>query len=173
MKKFELRKLAKEIRKMLDIQLISSKIIEKIESSKEFENSRHVLLFYPKDFEINLTVLCEQYVNEKKFYLPKVNGSDMFVCPYSCGEKLAISNFGVYEPCSMPVSPQIIDYAIIPCLCADKRGFRIGYGGGFYDRFLPNLKENCVKIVPVPKNLLFDEVPTDTFDLPVDFVITE
>ena len=173
MDKSDLRKSAKEIRKNLDIKAISIKIAEKIESSPEFQKSKHILLFYPKEFEINLISLCEKYGRDKKFYLPKVNGSDMLVCPYSCAEKLEISNFGVYEPCSMPVSPKIIDYAVIPCLCADKRGFRIGYGGGFYDRFLPNLGENCIKIIPVAKKLLFEKIPTDDYDKSVDFIITE
>ena len=173
MEKSDFRKYAKEIRKSLDIEDISSKIIKKIENSKEFQNSKHILLFYPKEFEINLISLCEKYGNDKKFYLPKVNGSDMLVCPYSCAEKLEISNFGVYEPCSIPVSPKIIDYAVIPCLCADKRGFRIGYGGGFYDRFLPNLSENCIKIIPVAKKLFFENIPTDDYDKPVNYVITE
>ena len=173
MDKSDFRKSAKETRKTLDIETVSSKIMEKIENSKEFQKSRQILLFYPKQCEINLIPLCEKYGNEKKFYLPKVNGYDMLVCPYSCGETLEVSNFGIYEPCSIPASPQIIDYAIIPCLCADKRGYRIGYGGGFYDRFLPKLKENCLKITPVPQKLLFNKIPIEKYDVKVDFVVTD
>lgn len=173
MNKLELRKNAKTIRKNLNIDEISYKIAAKIEKLQEFENSRHILLFYPTQYEINLLSLCEKYCGQKQFYLPKVRGENLVICPFECGTPLKISQYNIFEPCGRPISPQTVDFAIIPCLCADKRGYRIGYGGGFYDRFLPRLKENCVKIIPVPQKLLFDEVPTDTFDIAADYVVTE
>ena len=49
---------------------------------------------------------------------------------------MEISNFGIKEPCSEPVAPDILDLIIVPALMVDKNGYRLGYGGGFYDRFL-------------------------------------
>jgi 5-formyltetrahydrofolate cyclo-ligase len=56
---------------------------------------------------------------------------------------------------------------------ADKNGHRLGYGAGFYDRFIPGLNENCLKIVPVPDKLFVDSLPYDHWDIPVNIVITE
>ena len=62
---------------------------------------------------------------------------------------------------------------ILPGLCADKNGFRIGYGLGFYDRFLRNVPNNCVKLIPVVSELFCEEVPKDLWDEPLDIVVTE
>lgn len=173
MNKSELRKFAKETRKTLDIEHISRGIAYNIEKMVEFQKNRNVLLFYPKEYEINLIFLCEKYKKEKKFYLPKVKGENLVVCTYDCDTELKISEFNIYEPCSEPVLPQIIDFAIIPCLCADKSGHRLGYGGGFYDRFIPELNNNCTKICAVPSVLLYENLDTEPHDISVDYVITE
>ena len=58
-----------------------------------------------------------------------------------------------------------------PALAADKNCFRLGYGGGFYDRFLA---QNKVKtITPAARQLLVEKLPVEKFDVPVDFVITD
>ena len=56
---------------------------------------------------------------------------------------------------------------------ADRKNFRLGYGGGFYDRFLPSLSPDCVKIAPVAAELLVEKLPVEGFDIPVDFVVTQ
>lgn len=173
MDKSELRIKAKNLRKSIDIKEISEIIVSKIEGMKEFQRSENILLFYPKECETDTISLCKKYEKKKKFYLPKVDGENLLVCPYDCSVKMTISDFNIKEPCTSPVKPEIIDFAVIPCLCADKKGFRIGYGGGFYDRFLPLLKNNCIKVLPVPFELLYDNIPTETHDIPVDFVLTE
>ena len=173
MEKQELRRIAKETRKTLDIERISGRIAVNIENLAEFQKSQSVLLFYPKDYEINLISLCAKYKGKKNFYLPKVKGKNLVVCPFDCETELKISQFKIFEPCSEPVTPEIIDFAIIPCLCADKRGYRIGYGGGFYDRFIPHLSKSCTKIVPVPSVLLYEKLPTEPHDIPVNRVVTE
>ena len=97
----------------------------------------------------------------------------MLICPYSCDTKLAKSNLKIYEPCSEPRNPEIIDFAIIPCLMADRAKNRLGYGKGFYDRFTTSLRGNCIKVTPVPSLLITETLPINAFDKPVDFVISE
>ncbi|MBO7672384.1 5-formyltetrahydrofolate cyclo-ligase [bacterium] len=173
MEKSDLRVKAKELRKNLDIRGISESIVSEIEGMEDFQASHNVLLFYPKDFEINTIPLCEKYEKVKNFYLPKVIGDNLAVCPYDGSVSMTVSKFSIKEPCTAPVSPEIIDYAVIPCLCADRKGVRIGYGGGFYDRFLPLLDTKCIKVLPVPSKLLFECIPAESHDIPVNFVITE
>lgn len=170
MEKSELRKRAKEIRRTLDIDKISSAVCGLIKKMPEFEQAKNVLIYHPAVFEINLLGLC---CEEKKFYLPRVSGENLLVCPYGCNIRLEKSSFNILEPCSAPVPPEVIDFALIPCLMADRHKFRLGYGGGFYDRFLPSLCSDCVKIVPVAKELLVERLPVENFDIPVDFVVTQ
>ena len=71
------------------------------------------------------------------------------------------------------ISLDIIDLVIIPAVAADKNGYRLGYGKGYYDRLLPLLHPRCIKIVLVYSKLLFDSVYPDEFDVKADIVITD
>ena len=169
MNKTDLRLKAKELRRNVDVEQASSKIVERIRNLSEYKNAKNVLLFYPKDSELNLLALC---FDEKQFYLPKIDEQNLLICPYSCDVEMKLSEFKTLEPCTNPVLPEKIDLAIIPCLMADKGGYRLGYGGGFYDRLIPQLKSDCIKIVPVLSQLIVDELPVEEFDKPVDIIIT-
>jgi len=163
--KTHLRLRAKSIRKTLDIARLSEDVCAQIRQTGIYKNSKNVLIFYPMQYEINLLGLLK---DDKNFYLPKVCGNELLVCPYS--ERLEKSALNVCEPCSNPVSAKLIELAIVPALMADKYGYRLGYGGGFYDRFLsanPHIKT----IVPIAKELFTDKLPRDDFDVKVDKVI--
>ena len=70
------------------------------------------------------------------------------------------------------VNPQEIDLVLVPLLAFDKKGFRVGYGKGFYDRFLQQCKNDCIKIglsYFEPIDAIND---TDEFDVPLNFCIT-
>lgn len=162
--KIDLRVYAKDARKALNIELISGNIVEKIRTLDVYNSAKDVMLFYPLKYEIDLRDLLN---DDKNFYLPKVSGENILVCPYS--DNLAVSKFGVKEPQTEPVNPEILDLVIVPCLMADKSGYRLGYGAGFYDRFL---KDFCVKtITVVAKQLFVDKLPIDKTDVKTDIVI--
>lgn len=169
MDKKDLRLKAKEFRRNADVKQASFKIVERIKNLIEYKNAKNVLLFYPKGSELDLLALCSE---DKNFYLPRISGENLLICPYSCDVEMKLSHFKTLEPCSNPVSPDKIDFAIIPCLMADKKGYRLGYGGGFYDRLIPQLKKDCVKVCPVLSQLVVDELPFEVFDKPVDIIIT-
>lgn len=166
--KTDLRIWAISIRKTLVISDISAIIADKIRQNHLYKNAKNVMIFYPAKYEINLLTLLD---DNKNFYLPKVNGENIFVCPFKKGELLKVSGFNIKEPCSQPVEADILDLVIVPALAADKKSFRLGYGGGFYDRFLSKHKINS--IVPIAKELLVDKLPVDVFDIPVDLVISD
>lgn len=156
----------KNKRKLLDRESASKSILEKIRKHPAFINSKNVMLFYPTRYEINLLDLMD--TDGKNFYFPKVDGENMLVCPNNGDfEK---SELNIYEPYSNPVDGSILDLIIVPALAVDKNNYRLGYGGGFYDRFLA--KFNRAKtIAPVFKELLVDSLPVEDYDIPVDFVI--
>ncbi|MBO6087790.1 5-formyltetrahydrofolate cyclo-ligase [bacterium] len=174
MDKSELRCRAKDIRKTLDIEEISRKICEKIRHFEDYEHAQNVMIFYPIKYEINLLELLE---DKKNFYLPKVynsgklkneSGKEILVCPYS--SDLKKSELNIYEPCTEPINPEVLDLIFVPALIVDKNNYRLGYGGGFYDRFLmkyPDIKT----IVPIPKELITEKLPHSEFDVKVDEII--
>ncbi len=163
-----LRLWAKSIRKSLDTGKMSSEIIEKIRRLEVYKGARNVMIFYPLKFEINLLPLLE---DDKNFYLPRIEGENLLVCPFRKGDRLEKSKFNVFEPLTEPVSFDIPDVVIVPALAVDKNHFRLGYGGGFYDRFLKSSK--AYSIVPVSERLVVEKLPVDDFDVPVDCVVTE
>lgn len=81
--------------------------------------------------------------------------------------------YGLMEPSATApvVPPEDFDLAIIPCVAADERGYRLGHGGGYYDRYLP--KMNCKRVCLCRGRELLAEVPTEATDVPMDMVITE
>lgn len=162
--KTDFRIYAKELRKTLDIPMISKSLANKIRKSDIYVSAQNIMLFYPIRYEIDLRDLLK---DDKTFFLPKVDGENLFVCPFT--ENLEKSHFNILEPCSNPVSPDVLDLVIVPALMADKHGYRLGYGGGFYDRFLKQC--NAKTIVCIPKELFVEELPHEEFDVPVDEII--
>jgi 5-formyltetrahydrofolate cyclo-ligase len=98
----------------------------------------------------------------------------LIIHKYQYGNPLIINKWGIAEPCCdlEEIDIAIIDMAIIPALMADKNGNRLGYGAGFYDRFIPGLRKDCLTITPVADELFVDSLPYDHWDIPVDYVIT-
>jgi len=178
--KEDFRKRAKEIRKSLDMEKISGEIIVKIKSLDVYKKAQNVMIFYPLKNEINLLPLLK---DNKDFYLPKIKDDNMLVCPYKIGDKMSVSSFKTQEPTSEPVNPEILDIIFIPALMVDKNFHRLGYGKGFYDRFLGKVgiiypvahqqKANPIKIVPIPSELITDKLPADDFDKTFDIILSE
>jgi len=164
--KQELRVEAKNIRKNLDIVGISGKLVSKIRNLKEYQLAQNVLIFYPLKTEVNLLELIN---DDKNFYLPKVQGNDLVICPYT--NDIEKSDLNIFEPCSAPVNPEILDLIFLPALMADSNNYRLGYGKGYYDRFLakyPNIKT----ILPIAKELIVNSLPTDNFDIKACQIVT-
>ena len=169
MDKQTLRKFAKEKRESLDIEKISSYIIEKLIQTEVYKSSKNIMIYYPLEREINLIPLLNDA--SKQFYLPRIKGKELECCNYSLGDELSTSSFKTKEPVCQACSHLKIDTIIVPALACDKNGYRLGYGGGFYDRFLSKTK--TYKICCIPSELIFDSVFPEKHDIKMDLIITE
>ena len=166
--KTDLRTHYKSIRKTLDRNLTSKIIVEKIKKLDIYESSKNIMLFYPMPDEIDLRDLTNDF--SKNFFYPRVSGKNLLVCPNN--NEFIKSKFGVLEPTSNPVSPEILDLIFVPALAVDKNFYRLGYGGGYYDRFLEN-NPTIITITPIFKELITEELPTENFDKPINYIITD
>ena len=81
--------------------------------------------------------------------------------------------FGIREPVGEPWPIDGIDLIVVPALAYDRRGNRLGKGGGFYDRFLALPSRRGVPCGLGFDEQLLDEVPTDDHDHPIDMVVTD
>lgn len=166
--KDDLRRWAKAVRASLDMKSISAELVEILLQSEEYSRAKNIMIFYPKDNEVNLLPILED--KTKKFYLPKIDGDNLQCCPFTEDTILSDSVFNTKEPVSEACNPALMDLIIVPALVCDRDNYRLGYGKGFYDRFLQNLK--AVKIVCIPESLVVDTIYPNNYDVKMDKIIT-
>ena len=123
------------------------------------------MLFYPMEYEIDLRELLN---DDKTFFLPKVSGKGLLACPYT--ENLTKSAMGIMEPDTVPVNPCEIDLVIVPALMIDKKNYRLGYGGGYYDKFLAST--DAKSICAIPKELITESLPVMEHDVKIGNIIS-
>ncbi|MGI6113438.1 MAG: 5-formyltetrahydrofolate cyclo-ligase [Mahellales bacterium] len=83
--------------------------------------------------------------------------------------------FGIRQPKEelvRPIDKNEIDLIVVPSVAFDKNGYRVGYGGGYYDRFLADIKKDVPKIGIAFDCQVVSRVPTDEYDIPVDLIVT-
>ena len=105
---------------------------------------------------------------------PRVAGSVLEMCEVNDAAELEGGCFGIREPCAdaPPVNTNDLDAVLVPAVAFDRRGYRVGYGGGFYDRLLATLPERVLRVGLAFDEQLADELPTDSHDQPVDLIVT-
>ncbi len=106
--------------------------------------------------------------------LPRVEEREMRAVPFAPGDPVTRAPFGAEEPRDgEPADPGEIDVVVVPGLAFDLRGDRVGYGGGFYDRFLKRTRQDVLTVGVCFSLQVVDEVPHGRDDLPVLRLITE
>ncbi len=169
--KNKLRNEAKEIRKKLNIVDISKRINEKFLSLPEYSNSKNIFCYYSFGHEVVTHDLFS--IKEKNWYIPKIKEKSLEVCLFD-KEKLIANKYGIKEQVNPTcIMPDSIDIAILPALMADKSGHRLGYGKGYYDRFLNEKCNAFCKIIFIPEELLRENLITEKHDCPANIIITQ
>ncbi len=175
MNKSEIRKKILKIRKKnnFDNFKINFKNILKILKKNKHIN-KVVGGYYPYNYEVNSIKILEKF--EKLNYdisLPKIkkNYQMNFFC-WSTKDPLTINKYWIPEPTSdKKIYPNIL---LVPLVAFDKRLNRIGYGGGFYDRYIKKFKKNK-KIITIGLAYSFQKVkkvPINKHDIKLDFIVT-
>ena len=131
--------------------------------------------YYPYNYEVDGMKILEKF--EKKNYtisLPKIKKkSQMDFFYWSTKDPLMINKYGIPEPISNKV--QLPDILLVPLVAFDDNLNRIGYGGGFYDRYIKKIKK-IKKVITIGLAYSFQKVkkiPIDKYDIKLDFIITE
>jgi len=175
--KFQLRKHCRAVRKALGDEKraqASLSICERIEEWQIFQQSQTILTYMPVKFEADLTSLLERHPH-KRWILPRIlpEEDNRMVFHAFDVQRLVLHPFGMVEPASdSPViAPEEIELTLVPGLAFDRLGFRLGYGGGYFDRFLKNF--NGVSAGIVFHDLLFEKIPHSVHDIPMHWIITE
>ncbi len=144
------------------------------------KNSNHIMLYISFGSELDTKPLIDHLFNQnKKVYIPLTIPAtrEMIVSELlDFKNDLEMGNFGVLEPKQeslRPMAADNLDLVIVPGVAFDKEGYRIGYGGGYYDRFLPQLPPSTTKISLAYDIQIINNIPKMPHDYPVQYIITE
>jgi 5-formyltetrahydrofolate cyclo-ligase len=175
--KGQLRQRCKAIRKELGDAIrvqASQAICAHLAAWDIFQMSETVLTYMPMHTEVDLRPLLADFPG-KRWLIPRIipgRTGQMVFHPYD-PDTLILHPFGMAEP--SPDSPQVkpveIQLVLTPGLAFDRSGWRLGYGGGYFDRFLKDFHGESVGIVF--RALLLDAVPHGRYDIPLHWLATE
>lgn len=151
-------------------------IAERFFDSEYYKKCDELLVYVSFDIEVGTLDIIKRALNEKTVYCPRcVAGTNiMEFYRIVSFDDLSPGSYGILEPCcdDDPVE-SFGDNAlcIVPGLSFDKNGYRLGFGKGYYDRFLSGF--DGVSVGLCYENCLSEGLPTDKFDICVDHLITE
>ena len=175
MSKSKLRKKILKIRKnknKKNIKINFDKVFKLFK--KEKITKKNIGGYYPVNFEVdNLNLLKKFEKNKFKISLPVIKENfEMNFYKWDFSEPLKINKYGIPEPATKVITyPDIL---LVPLVAFDKKLNRLGYGGGYYDRFISKLSKKK-KIIKIGLALSFqkiNKVPINKYDQKLDYVIT-
>ena len=155
----------------------SQQIIETVLSSDEFKASDTIHCFISMNdrFEVNTHILIKELLaQDKTLIVPITNFTDgtLSHSVLNSFEDLSPNKWGVLEPKDLnPVNVNDIDLVLVPLLAADRAGNRLGYGKGFYDRFLSSISAPSFGLLF--QKFILEKIPTDSFDKKLNGLISE
>tara|TARA_B100000700_G_scaffold282962_1_gene334899 strand:- start:38 stop:583 length:546 start_codon:yes stop_codon:yes gene_type:complete len=142
---------------------------------KEFKNSFTVGGYFPVNCEISdLEILRELIKKKIKVSLPVIGkNKNMNFHYWSFNEPLAINHYGIPEPLKSKIV--IPDVLLVPIVAFDHKLFRLGYGGGFYDRYIEKVqKKNKLFTIGLAYNFQkINKVPVNKYDKKLNIILTE
>lgn len=136
-----------------------------------------VALYEPINSEVDLNELAETLGDSGVKVLKPIMSQNDYIMEFTDWNNnhtpLQKFNLGSCHPPFELVKPEKIDAIVCPVVAFDKHCNRLGYGGGYYDRYLPRLKPSTPKIGVAFFCQEVEQIPTDAFDVPLDAIITE
>ncbi len=155
--------------------------LELIRSLYEWKSAKEVLIYWPIKGELDVRPLINELWDRGSTVLmprcrPDAPGEMDIACAV-CEDELTPGPFSIMEPDSdkcPPVDMCCPDLSIIPGVCFDRRGYRLGFGGGYYDRLLSTEGMGDTLTIGLGYTFqLVDELPIEPWDMAVDVVCTE
>jgi 5-formyltetrahydrofolate cyclo-ligase len=153
-------------------------VAERFLALPEVESAGVVMVFWSFGSELPTGPLLEDLHGlGKTVVLPRIVDGELEPRSYRPGDRLSETAFGAFEPAGGRVLDAAeIDVVAVPAVAFDRQGRRVGYGGGYYDRFLPSTNAGAAHVgIGYALQLLAvgQELPAGHFDRPVDAVVTE
>lgn len=156
---------------------IEERLAEHLRTTDMWKAAKTIGITVSQRFEWNTTPIIEVgWQQGKTMCVPKCIPREKKLIFYRLDHfnQLEVVYYGLHEPKpeeTEQIEKSQIDLLIVPGLLFDKRGFRVGFGGGYYDRFLTDFPNQTVSLLHSTQ--LVERVPSESFDIPVQHLITE
>jgi 5-formyltetrahydrofolate cyclo-ligase len=154
---------------------LTRQIEDRLLGLTEVRTALTVLLFYSFGSEVTTKDMADQLMGDgKRLLLPYLTPQGMEAAEVRPGEALLPTNYGPREPSRrIPLDPGEVDVVATPGLAFDRRGFRLGYGGGYYDRYLTRLRPETIRIGLGFSVQMVEHIPEEPSDQKVHLVVTD
>ncbi len=146
----------------------------------EYKNADIIMVYLSFKNEVDTMPIIEKALgNSKKITVPKTYPKTKKMIPAlikDLEEDVTIGNYGIPEPRDDKLSlvdPTDVDLVVVPGVAFDLDGYRLGYGGGYYDRFISELREDVILAAVSFEEQIVDKVPLNKWDKKVHLVFTE
>ncbi len=165
-----------------EVSCLSRKICSNIEGLAAFQKADAVLCYMAYRNEVDLGLLMDRARDlGKQIFIPRVEGDRMDFYLYQRDDVLQVSGYGIEEP--LPDNPGLWDLypvggrilMVMPGLAFDAGGNRLGYGGGFYDRYLAEYENKGMITLAAAYSLQLSDrpLPAEPRDIRPDYIVTE
>jgi 5-formyltetrahydrofolate cyclo-ligase len=177
-----IRKQMLDIRNKLsdsEVNSLSETIFLNLRGNSFLNSSSHVMVYLDFKHEAKTDAIINYCLEQnKKVYIPICIPETHEVCisRITSLNELQSGHFGIREPMIQHVrlsDSSLIDLVLVPGVAFDKDGNRAGFGAGYYDRFMKRLQPGAVKAALAFSFQVVDLVPSDEYDIPVDYIVTE
>lgn len=152
----------------------SDRISQILSQDPAFRSAQTVLAYFSTRREPDLSPLFAQNLGQV-FGFPLCEGNNLLWRQWHPGDPLVAGRFGIQEPrrSAMPLFPGQVDLLLVPCVGCDHGGYRLGYGGGFYDRLLAKPEWRLIPTIGIAFDFaVIEAIPVDPYDQPLDRICT-
>ncbi len=154
------------------MKIASDKIAKKLKKIRAFRDAQKIGAYYPIGSEVQTQDIIQELLSQgKEVFLPRVSGENMDFKKISDFSSLESGSFDIMEPKIECETLNNLDLILVPTVGITPKGVRLGYGYGFYDRFLANHKTLTISLTlekQVVKN-----IPKSDHDVLIDWIVTE
>lgn len=154
------------------IKIASNKIRDNLRKIDFYRKTNLIGIYYSVGSEVQTHDLIQEFFNQgKEFALPRVEKNDLIFKKISNLSDLELGSFSVMEPKEKCETVKNLDVMLIPAIALTRQGYRLGYGFGFYDRYLHGKKSKKIGLSYAKQVLR--SFPHDDHDVKMDCVVTE
>lgn len=158
----------------LEVDKLSQQVCRRLKELQPLAQAEVIMGYSSIKNEVNLIPWLQKLKQQgRTILLPRVQENRLVAVELKEEEDMDRSSFGICEPRGEPFADNKIDVVLVPGLVFDVNGYRLGYGKGYYDRFLPRLGKHCFNCGVCYEYQVVDNVCPHSKDVPVHWIVTD